>query len=152
MIHLTDEVIFMTDEVLEKQAELDDKSSSKIKASRMPTFKILMVILLTYLLILSAIGYISFWDQDFNKPDNMVAPYVEMLKNYQLGETTITESEREEMAKIIQEVMKANVDNAGDLQELASHPFNIVLGVILSFLSGLVTMVFQNTRPQRDIR
>ncbi len=101
--------------------------------------------------MLSAIGYISFWDQDFNKPENVVAPYVEVLKNYQLDETTFTKSEREEMAKIIQEVMKANVDNAGDLQELASHSFNIVLVAILSFLSGLVTMVFQNTRPHRDV-
>ena len=55
------------------------------------------------------------------------------------------------MLKIIQEVMKENVDNAGDLRELASHSFNIVLGAMLSFLSGLVTMVFQNTRLHRDV-
>ncbi len=141
----------MTDEMLEKQVEPDDKPALKITTPRMPTFKILMVILLAYLLMLSAIGYISFWGQDFDSPDNMVVPYIDMLKNYQLDETTLTKSEREEMVKVIQEVMKANVDNAGDLRELASHSFNIVLGAILSFLSGLVTMVFQNTRLHRDV-
>lgn len=141
----------MTDDTLEKQVEPGDKMSSNVKGSRMPTFRILMVILLAYLLMLSAIGYISFWDQDFNKSENLVVPYVKMLKSYQLDETTLTEAEREGIIKVIYGVIKENVDNAGDLQELASHSFNIVLGAILSFLSGLVTMVFQNTRPHRNI-
>ncbi len=141
----------MTDKVLEKQIEPDDKPSSKISVPKMSPFKILMAILLAYLLMLSAIGYISFWDQGFNNPDNIVVPYIDMLKNYQLDETTLSEVEREKVLKIIQEVMKENVDNAGDLRELASHSFNIVLGAILSFLSGLVTMVFQNTRLHRDV-
>ncbi len=42
--------ILMTNDVLEKQAEPDDKPSSNVKASRMPTFKILMIILLAYIL------------------------------------------------------------------------------------------------------
>ena len=106
------------------------------------------VILGIYVFLLMTIGWIAFWDQDFNKPENTIGQYVAILTDYKLKNPEA--SNHEELALIVQEVMKKNADSAGDLQELASQSFNIVLGAILAFLSGSVTMVSQRINSARS--
>lgn len=108
------------------------------------------VVLLVYLSLLGSIGFISFWDQDFNKPENTIGAYLNLLdakSDGASGSTEYTPAVRklidEKFKDVIQEVMKNNADAAGDLQELASQSFNIILGAILAFLSATATMVFQ---------
>lgn len=109
-------------------------------------------VLLVYLLLLIAIGYIAFWDQDFNEPKNTIAPYVQIMESFKQHsvESKGQELTEKEFAMVLMEVMRKNADNAGDLQELASQSFNIVLGAILAFLSASATMVFQRSGGAKD--
>lgn len=102
------------------------------------------MVLLMYLLLLAVIGYIAFWDQDFNKPERMVANYVQILSQIKEENPDNQIVNSAELVLIVEEVMKKNVDSAGDLQELASQSFNVILGAILAFLSASATMIFQN--------
>lgn len=108
-----------------------------------------LTVLMMYLLLLGGIGYVSFWDQDFNRPENTIGAYLELLENKpEPGEDreyspAVKEMIDKDFSVIIQEVMKNNADAAGDLQELASQSFNIILGAILAFLSATATMIFQ---------
>ena len=103
-----------------------------------------------YLFLLCAIGYIAFWDQDFNKPNNKVKPYLSILKDYKKANNETEDLSSSEITLIVEEIMKKEADSAGDLQELASQSFNIVLGAILAFLSASSTMVFQKLNEARS--
>lgn len=139
----------------ESSAELksdDSKTISEVdKTAKFNVLPIWGVVLLIYILLLSAIGYIAFWDQDFNKPKHKIEPYITMLSEYKKENIStdgnISESD---VDMIIQEIMKKDADSAGDLQELASQSFNIVLGAILAFLSASATMVFQKLNEARS--
>ncbi|NQZ11230.1 MAG: hypothetical protein HRT35_29105 [Algicola sp.] len=113
-----------------------------------------IMVLSIYIFLLSSIGYIAFWDQDFNKAENTVGSYVKILTAFEQKEQqTGQQLSAGDTGMIIQEMMKKGADSAGDLQELASQSFNIVLGAILAFLSASATMVFQqvnNIRPKND--
>lgn len=108
------------------------------------------MVLVIYLFILVGIGYISFWEQDFNDPENTIGTYLRMLdskheadgstSDYSDAVKTMIETD---FKAVIQEEMKNSADAAGDLQELASQSFNIVLGAVLAFLSATATMIFQ---------
>lgn len=113
-------------------------------------FAMWTVVLLMYLFILVGIGYISFWEQDFNDPENTIGTYLRVLDSKHESDGTISSYSDEVKAMIetdfktvIQEEMKSSADAAGDLQELASQSFNIVLGAVLAFLSATATMIFQ---------
>lgn len=120
--------------------EPDDNAEPAVRFSPIMMWNTVLAI---YVFLLVSIGYIAFWDQDFNKPENTIGQYVKILNEYKQKIGSDTSVSSEELTIIVQEVMKKNADSAGDLQELASQSFNIVLGAILAFLSGSVTMVFQ---------
>jgi hypothetical protein len=126
-------------------AEVDFNGPTK-KAEPMAIWN---MVLLIYLFLLVSIGYIAFWDQDFNNPRNTVGSYVSVLNEYKQINGIEGSVSSDEFTLIVQEVMKKNADRAGDLQELASQSFNIVLGAILAFLSGSVTMVFQRINANK---
>ncbi len=135
--------VSMSDIEQDEQAVRDNvKEIPPIKA--MAIWKLVMGI---YLLILIGIGYIAFWNQDFNNPENTVGTYVSLLADYKEKSTTKKTLNSDEFTLIVQEMMKQDADNAGDLQELASQSFNIVLGAVLAFLSASATMVFQ--KPEK---
>ena len=146
----------MTENNKETNTELksNDSDITSIVDDKAIDFKVLPIwifVLLIYIFLLSAIGYIAFWDQDFNKPKHKIEPYITMLSDYK-KQSAATESEltNSEISAIIQEIMKKDADSAGDLQELASQSFNIVLGAILAFLSASSTMVFQKLSDARN--
>ena len=108
-----------------------------------------------YLFLFTGIGYIAFWEQDFNDPDKFLFKYellrekhIEVLRN--VGVEMESEKALTEFNANLNEYMKSANDAAGDLQELASQSFNIVLGAILAFLSATATTIFQGSIRQKD--
>ncbi len=117
--------------------------------------QIWVLILVIYSLLLVFIGYIAFWDQDFNRPEYTIGRYIKVLNEYKQQSDIEVSLSRDEVASIVSEIMSKNADNSIDLQQLATQSFNIVLGALLAFLSGSVTMVFQHsnrikTGPKTD--
>ena len=108
------------------------------------------IVLSIYLLLLGTIGYVAFWEQDFNKPEKVIGTYIDILNNYKESTKHNDNLSDEELTAVIQELMQRDADNAGDLQELASQSFNIVLGAILAFLSASATLIFQHARSEKD--
>ena len=110
-----------------------------------------VTVLLLYGLLLSSIGYIAFWNQDFNDPNMTIGQHMAILHEISEAHEDVDE---QQLATIIQESIKTSTDGAGDLQELASQSFNIVLGAMLAFLSSSTTMVFQRlsagVSPRRE--
>lgn len=104
------------------------------------------IILSIYILLLGGIGYVAFWEQDFNKPERVVGTYIDILNKYKETTRSNDNLSDEELTVLIQELMKRDADNAGDLQELATQSFNIILGAILAFLSASATLIFQHSR------
>ncbi len=101
------------------------------------------LLLLFYMILLFMIGYIAFWQQDFNKPELTVGSYITLLADYREKVQQKQNISDQEVNLIIQQLMKKSADHVGDLQELAAQSFNILLGAILAFLSASTTMVFQ---------
>ncbi len=101
------------------------------------------LLLLFYMILLFMIGYIAFWQQDFNKPELTVGSYITLLADYREKVQQKQNISDQEVNLIIQQLMKKSADHGGDLQELAAQSFNILLGAILAFLSASTTMVFQ---------
>ncbi len=102
-----------------------------------------IVISAFYLILLVSIGYIAFWEQEFNKPENTVGVYVKMLSDMNKSDNMVG-VDSSEFQLIIKEMMKKDADSSGDLQELATQSFHILLGALLAFLSASSTMIFQN--------
>lgn len=112
-----------------------------------------MLLMMMYALLFASIGYIAFWEQDFNNPDKFLVKYETLRqKHFEVMKTAYGDvdlvKEDEDFNLLINEYMKAANNSAGDLQELATQSFNIVLGALLAFLSASVTMVFQSNVKQ----
>ena len=110
-----------------------------------------ILVLICYITLLIGIGYIAFWEQDFNKPKNTIGAYMDLFIDEAkevTGDSAQIEaiqqfSKDEQFRNIVHEVMKNSADASADLQKLASQSFNILLGAVLAFLSATATMVFQ---------
>ena len=109
-----------------------------------------MTVLFVYMSLLIAIGYIAFWEQDFNHPENTVGSYMAILTEFRQEIDKTDPVSGEQFSLIVQEMMKQEADAAGDLQELATQSFNIVLGAVLAFLSASVTMFFQQKSTKSE--
>lgn len=111
--------------------------------------KLWMILISMYLFLFISIGYIAFWEQDFNNPDKFLVKYESLReKHFQVLKSAYNDlditNEDEEFNTFINNYMSAANDTAGDLQELATQSFNIVLGAFLAFLSATTTMVFRD--------
>jgi len=102
------------------------------------------VILTIYVGLLASVGYVAFWEQDFNKQEKVVDAYITILAKHKQagGSQNLTE---DELTVLIKELIVRQADTAGDIQDLASQSFNIILGAILAFLSASATMIFRNS-------
>jgi len=120
-----------------------------------------MVLLSMYVFLLSGIGYIAFWNQDFNDPGKLLGEYeelrgeyIETIKNaYSISDSTQFNDDlfiNNDFYAILNQSMESSINSAGDLQELASQSFNIVLGAVLAFLSATATMMIQNNNKNND--
>ncbi|NQY34206.1 MAG: hypothetical protein HRT37_04390 [Alteromonadaceae bacterium] len=130
---------------------VDGNNKKNLKKNNMSGISALTmwcIILAIYIVLLCAIGYIAFWEQDFNKPQNTVGSYINILSEYKRQEAKNGSGSEstEDINEIIKEMMKKDADNAGDLQELASQSFNIIMGTLLAFLSSSATMVIQRSQ------
>ncbi len=107
-----------------------------------------------YMSILVGIAYIAFWEQDFNDPDKVLKKY-ELIrqKHYEITKQYVITADplaNEAFNALLDEFMKDANNSAGDIQELATQSFNIVLGALLAFLSSTATMMFQrNTESEK---
>jgi len=119
------------------------------------------VLLGVYIGVLVVIGYLAFYDQDFNNPENSIGRYMQQIADLppydahlSIDTTTITKEElgklhqamfdaRTEKESMITQMMEQANDTANGLQELAVQAFNIMLGALLAFLSGTATLFFQ---------
>ena len=129
-------------------AQTNEPSASQVVVARdsgVNRIQIWVLILVIYSLLLVFIGYIAFWDQDFNRPEYTIGRYIKVLNEYKQQSDIEVSLSRDEVASIVSEIMSKNADNSIDLQQLATQSFNIVLGALLAFLSGSVTMVFQHS-------
>ena len=84
------------------------------------------LLLVVYLLLLCAIGYVSFWEQDVNNPDHSTGAYLRLLDTKVAHNNENQEYSAEVKAMIneyfkmvIKEVMSKNSDGAVDLQNFA---------------------------------
>lgn len=102
-----------------------------------------LVILGVHLIVLVGIGQVAFTKQYFNDADNMVGDFLK-IKN----EIKKTETLDEDTALLINTLIEKASNNAGDLQELASQSFNIILGALLAFLSASSTIIFQELQKK----
>ncbi len=104
------------------------------------------VVLVVYIILLISIAYIAFWQQEFNDPDKTINGYIDQIKEIELI-TGSDELKTDMEDGIISFMSKAN-DSSGDLQELASQSFNIILGALLAFLSASITMFIRSDRKE----
>lgn len=102
-----------------------------------------LVILGIHLVVLLGIGQIAFTKQYFNDADNMLGEFLEIK-----GEVKQEDYLDEETALLINSLIEQASNNAGDLQELASQSFNIILGALLAFLSASSTIIFQELQKK----
>ena len=116
------------------------------------------IVLVMYTFILLLIGYLAFYDQDFNNQEQMIKDYISEIKKIDESESTTEqtatvsakqEERNRDAINVVTEIIKKKNDSAGDLQELASQSFNIVLGALLAFLSASATMFFQDSGAKR---
>lgn len=112
------------------------------------------IVLLMYLFLFIGIGWIAFWDQDFNNPEITYGRIITALERCKTNEKDKSEGFcgllPEEYGQLLKALIEDADNSAGDLQELASQSFNIVLGAILAFLSASATMVFQTKEADRN--
>lgn len=109
-----------------------------------------LMVLLVYILLLIGMGYIAFFDQDFNNPQHTIGNYMNILDEYKHLAPDEKVLSEEDFSALLIESMKKDSEGGGDLQELASQSFNIILGAILAFLSGSVTIIFQRVSKQKS--
>jgi hypothetical protein len=126
-------------------------SEVAIATNRQATFPVMpwFLIMIIYVLLLFSIGYIAFWDQDFNSAENTIGSYINIITEYKLQAKEYSVLADDELTVIIQEVMKKSANNADEIQKLASQSFNITLGAILAFLSGSATVIFQKVNNRK---
>ena len=110
-------------------------------------FALWRIILLVYTLLLCAVGYIAFWPQAFNKPENTTGIYLDILNTYQQQHTQEKGTSGNEINLLIKEMIKSDADKSGDIQELASQSFHLLIGALLAFLSSSATLCFQQKSP-----
>ncbi|MCT4636701.1 MAG: hypothetical protein N4A72_03240 [Bacteroidales bacterium] len=104
------------------------------------------IVLVVYIILLISIAYIAFWQQEFNDPDKTINGYIEQIK--EIEAINGSDKLKEDMEDgIISFMSKAN-DSSGDLQELASQSFNIILGALLAFLSASITMFIKSDKSK----
>ena len=118
-----------------------------------------LVLLFMYIYLLSGVGYIAFWNQDFNNTDKLLSQYevlrtkhIEVLKKVYADSNSDLHNHFDDdgFNTMLTNSMKSTINSAGDLQELASQSFNIILGAVLAFLSATATMVFQNSFKRNE--
>jgi len=132
-----------------KQRRID----KQVKANKLGGYSLWLMIMLMYTFLFSGIGYIAFWEQDFNNPDKFLMKY-ELLREKHFDNIKKTYGQLDsingdsEFNENINDYMKNANDSAGDLQELASQSFNIVLGALLAFLSATTSILFQANTPK----
>ncbi len=129
-----------------KDIPVDKEGNTSHKQLNMNTMWVILIVM--YVFLFTAIVYIAFWEQDFNDPDKFLVKYETLReKHFQVIKSVYDDldniNEDEEFNTFINNYMNAANDSAGDLQELATQSFNIVLGAFLAFLSATTTMVFQ---------
>lgn len=134
----------------ESQSEIVEQAE-KNKTNLIKSHPIAMwlMVLLVYVLLLIGMGYIAFFDQDFNNPQHIIGNYMNILDEYKHLAPDEKVLSEEDFSALLIESMKKDSEGGGDLQELASQSFNIILGAILAFLSGSVTIVFQRVSKQK---
>ncbi|WP_299008984.1 hypothetical protein [uncultured Shewanella sp.] len=128
------------------------EQSEKHKKDLIKSHPIVMwvIVLLVYIILLVGIGYIAFFDQDFNNPQHTIGNYMRILDEYKHLAPDEKVLSEEEFSAILIESMKKDSEGGGELQELASQSFNIILGAILAFLSGSVTIIFQRMSKKKS--
>lgn len=136
----------------EEKKAIETKKKRLQMNNRFGGMKMWWAIMGVYFLIFCIIGYIAFMPMAFNDPDNTVKKYLDILQEYQAktrteGKTTV---EDDTLKLAMEELMKKAEESAGDIQELASQSFNIVLGAFLAFLSATATMLFQGSRKKEE--
>lgn len=137
------------DEVKKNSAPTNRKPQKRINISHL-----WLMLIVVYIFLFSSIGYIAFWEQDFNDPEKFLIKY-EILreKHFKVLGSSFQDlnlaTEDKEFNDYINEFMKIANDTAGDLQELATQSFNIVLGALLAFLSATATMIFQDNNKKQ---
>lgn len=103
-----------------------------------------LFILGVHLLVLLGIGQIAFTKQYFNEADNMLGDFLKIKE-----ELNQKQPIDEETATLINSLIEQASNSAGDLQELASQSFNIILGALLAFLSASSTVIFQELQKSK---
>ncbi|SHO54736.1 hypothetical protein [Vibrio quintilis] len=99
-----------------------------------------LTVVMVYMILVTVVGYIAFYDQDFNNPTNTLNAYVHVLQDQADAGKTLPKA----MNEVVVQMMKSEVENDEGLQELATQSFNIILGGLLAFLSASAAMVFRN--------
>lgn len=120
------------------------RPTSKRRSPFSAYFIIWVTILSLYVLVLVGIGQVAFTKQYFNDADTMVGDFLEVKRKFELND------DDEATDKMINAIIERSVNSAGDLQELASQSFNIVLGALLAFLSASATIIFQRWSDRND--
>lgn len=133
----------------------EQKNEKQDASNNLGGYSLWVMIMMMYIFIFCGIGYIAFWEQDFNNPDKFLMKY-ELLREKHFDSLKKTYGQLDstngdyEFNEHINDYMKNADDSAGDLQELASQSFNIVLGALLAFLSATTSIIFQgNTRKRK---
>ena len=118
-------------EMNSESAGKNESDSATEGSNRTSTFRLWVVVLMAYILLLVSVGYIAFFQPAFNPGLDIEAlSEVNSLDESAL-EFTI-ESLREEGVAFKQR------------RELAVHSFNIVLGASLGFLAALASQSLMN--------
>ncbi len=123
-----------------------EENSEKKSNSTFRNFKMWFVVLSVYITVFGYIGYIAFWPMSFNDPEQTVEQYFEIVAKY--DSEFDSEEDRSQFRTTMISLVGESEEEAGDMQQLASQSFNIVLGAFLAFLSATVTTIFQaNNKP-----
>lgn len=139
-------------DTIDKENDIPDTKTEK-QAKPWNLNILWMMLIAMYVFLFTSIGYIAFWEQDFNNPDKFLAKYESLReKHFQVlklyNKDSDLSDEDIEFNAFINDYMNSANNAAGDLQELATQSFNIVLGALLAFLASTSTMVFQgNSKP-----
>jgi predicted PurR-regulated permease PerM len=140
----------MTEETKATGEAIETKKKRPLMNNSFGGMKMWWAIMAVYFVIFCIIGYVAFMPMAFNDPDNTVKKYLDILQEYQSKTKTEakTAEEVDTLKLAMEELMKKAEESAGDIQQLASQSFNIVLGAFLAFLSATATMLFQGSRKK----
>ncbi len=140
----------------EKKKTNETKKKRMQLNNRMGGMKMWFAVMAVYFLLFVGIGGVAFLDMEFNDPDTTVKKYLDILQKYQTDVKAIIPAgtpdtvEEEIFKKTIEELMKKADESAGDIQQLASQSFNIVLGAFLAFLAATATALFQGLGKRKN--